>query len=305
MAAPTVYRWDDAEAPVARGERDSMVEILTACLVNGYGTKPAAGWTREYVNVDNTMAAFRNNPVTGTGFYLQVDGAGAANAYEPKLQGFETMTSVDIGVGSFTSDGTYKGKLSNGANTTARPWILIADDRFLYFHVWNTSTTLPITASPYPTSLMFGDIITHAPDDAFACILSAGVYVCNVWDPAHTSSAASISELAVARLADGVTGLSSISAIRGGGPVADKGTVGGVGPVWVEGEVILYSRPYVSNHAAYTFRGFLPGFYYPCYKDSFGQLAEVVVDVGVMLSVRGVVGGSYGNWFISLNDWWS
>ena len=39
----TVYRSDDAGAPNLTGAAGSLIAILDAVLVNGYGAKPAAG----------------------------------------------------------------------------------------------------------------------------------------------------------------------------------------------------------------------------------------------------------------------
>jgi len=67
---PIVYRFDDGNAPVHVGTAGSLVNLLEKCLVTGYGDKLPAGWTKDYANVENTIAAFRNNPATGTGFFL-------------------------------------------------------------------------------------------------------------------------------------------------------------------------------------------------------------------------------------------
>ena len=42
MTAPTIYRSTDASAPVLTGEVGKLVDLLDACLVNGYGAKSAA-----------------------------------------------------------------------------------------------------------------------------------------------------------------------------------------------------------------------------------------------------------------------
>lgn len=38
-----VYRWDDASAPTLTGQLGSLITLLDAVLVNGYGSKTAAG----------------------------------------------------------------------------------------------------------------------------------------------------------------------------------------------------------------------------------------------------------------------
>ena len=52
MAVPTVYRSDDASAPVITGTAGDLVMALDAILVNGYGAKSAAGWTIAYTGAN-------------------------------------------------------------------------------------------------------------------------------------------------------------------------------------------------------------------------------------------------------------
>lgn len=48
MGAPVFYSHRDAGAPVWLAGRHGMREILLGCLVNGYGSKPGAGWSVVY-----------------------------------------------------------------------------------------------------------------------------------------------------------------------------------------------------------------------------------------------------------------
>jgi len=40
----TLYQSTDSGAPALSGQAGSLLEVLDACLVNGYGGKAAAGW---------------------------------------------------------------------------------------------------------------------------------------------------------------------------------------------------------------------------------------------------------------------
>lgn len=305
MPAPTVYRWDDAEAPIARGERDSLIEILTACLVNGYGTKQAAGWTLEHVNVDNTVAAFRNNPVTGTGFFLQVNGSDSATAYEAEVQGFEVMTSESDGVFPFYTT-VRKQATSTVANVTAHPWILIADDRAFWFITWPTITTPPVNSSVLANAMFFGDIVTPYQDDGFACALCAPTYTnrfgVTLVSPSGTNGAIGAA-FCMPRKKSGVQTPFISAVIRGGGPGSDKSS-GQSGIPFSEGDAIFISRPHLNDGAAYTFRGWIPGYYYPCHPLAFNQLEAISADGNNFLSFRHK-DPQYqeGNTFISLDDW--
>jgi len=303
MAAPILYRWDDGNAPVARGERRSLCDILYACLVTGYGSKPGAGWTREYVNATFDKAAFRNNPATGTGFFLQVDGAGSTNAFTSKIQGYESMTSESVGLFPFTTVTVYPLKTSDSPGTTARPWVLLADDRAFYFICWPSITTTPGNSNSLKSELFFGDIIKFKPDDAYACLLvpSDGEYGA-YWNLTNPSTAIGSNKF-MPRKSDGVATPYSAALIRGGGP-GDDSAPGQNGYPYSAGGPVLISRPHLNEGASYSLRGWVPGFYYPCHTMAFNQLATVTVDGKSFLSIRGYVeGGHMGNYFISLDDW--
>lgn len=305
MAAPMVYRWDDGNAPVARGERRSLCDILYACLVTGYGTKPGAGWTREYVNATFDKAAFRNNPVTGTGFFLQVDGYGAANAYSPTLKAFETMTSESDGLGPFGTTYGNSFQTSNGATTTARPWVLIADDRAFYLFIWVADTTTP-NVGVQASTMFFGDLVRRLPADAYCCGLTSGAYGCAVGGMynAGSTAGAGYNAIYIPRPASGVATPIMANHIRGGGPAADAGACGATGLAWSSGDQILIARPYVNDATTYSLRGWLPGHYYPCHPLAFGQLANISSDGKSFLSIRHPTqGGAHANTFISLDDW--
>lgn len=305
MAAPIVYRWDDGNAPVARGERRSLCDILYACLVTGYGTKPGAGWTREYVNATFDKAVFRNNSVTGSGRYLRIDGAGGAAANNPNVLAYETMSSVDDGLFPFYAS-QLKAWTSFTLNTTARPWILIADDRFFYFFCWPGITATPTTANTDTNGLAFGDPVAFKADDAFACALmtcdsSVRTNMGYMYSPSNLLGNVSYGVCSSRNYAGVATPIIS-ALIRGGGPGADT-YAGSSGIPWTTGDAILVSRPHINNATAYSLRGWLPGYYYPCHPNAFGQLQEVVADGKTFLSIRHAIYVSPGNSFILLDDW--
>lgn len=305
MAAPIVYRWDDANAPVARGERRSLCDILYACLVTGYGTKPAAGWTREYVNATFDRAVFRNNPITGTGFYLQVDGLGGPNAYTTILRAYEVMTSDVDGLMPFHTT-SRSHLMSDAANTTARPWVLIADDRFFYFSCWSSYTGTPLASSNLTSTMFFGDIIKWYPSDAYACIhgpsnQTYGAYLI----PNGQASTPTGTDRFMPRKSSGAVGSAYVANLVSGGGPADAPGASGQGVAYTPGGAVFLSRPYINDGGAYTFRGWLPGLYSPCHSLPFGQLETVNVDGRSFLSLRTYTNGSSynANLLISLDDW--
>ena len=87
MTTVNIYRSTDASAPTLEGVNGSLVALLDACLVNGYGSQSAAGWTIAYTTTNKRV--YRNSTTDGTGFYLNVDdsGSGSGGAQEAAYDG--------------------------------------------------------------------------------------------------------------------------------------------------------------------------------------------------------------------------
>lgn len=318
MAIPTVYRWDDGNAPIARGERRSLCDILHACLVTGYGDKPGAGWVREFVNPTFNKAVFRNNPVTGTGFFIVVDGLTTTNAWESKIVGFEMMGDIDNGIYPFTTTINLC-ETSMTANTVAHPWVLIADDRAFRFICWNGITTAPTQTTLFVSSMFFGDGVPINRNDGFFCLFTGGPNVNGsggaggvLISGSSTGTPANLARgYASPRKSTGEPYSTTIQAlITGGGPCDAPGYgMGLYGMTRVAGLPTLINRPFINEEAAYTCRGFVPGLYAPCHPwSSFGQLETITVYDKTLLSILHYgAGGNNGyrsNYFISLDDWW-
>lgn len=145
----TVYRHNDASAPSLTGQVGSLSALLLACLVNGYGSKIAAGWTNPYNGTN--QAVFR--PGTGVQHYFAINDNAPVAANYAELQGFETMTAWATGTGPFpVTAGTSCAILkSSTADTTARPWVVIADDRSCYFFADFSHTPTQYSGGTVPT----------------------------------------------------------------------------------------------------------------------------------------------------------
>jgi hypothetical protein len=306
MSTPIYYSYTDSGAPVCKGIRRALPDLFYACLCTGYGSKPGAGWTREYVNGTFDIAAFRNNTVSGTGFYLQVDGNSTTSTNQCKTQGYEIMTSENNGLFPFKDSSGYIVH-SSTADSTARPWILIADERAFWFCSWYSITTYPTTSNNTTIGMFFGDIVCRLPSDSFGCAIynwpSTSVQYSMFPGGMSSPTAALGGYLGMPRKSSGDSGNVMVSTIYGGGPTSIA-YPGKDGLAYTDGDPILVTRPFINDGSAYTFRGFLPGMYYPCHPPVFPQLDTIVVSGKTYLSIRVLdLLGAYGNLFVSLDDW--
>lgn len=146
MAAPTIYRSSDASAPTLSGTAGDLINLLNKCLVTGYGSQPAAGWTKPFDDAGAPIqrAAFRQGG--GNQFYLDVDDRGAssvlngASGREAAVRGYEAMTAIGTGTNPFPTTAQLAANTANWRKSTtadgvARSWLLIADDRTFIFVV--------------------------------------------------------------------------------------------------------------------------------------------------------------------------
>jgi hypothetical protein len=140
----------------------------TGTIVASNGTT-GAGWTKPFTGTNK--AVFRNSATAGTGFYLNVqdNGPGAGAAREARVWGYEVATAQDTGTGQFPTaaqraSGLFVRK-SATADSTARPWVIVADETVFYLFVEcgdNVSTTV---------NFMFGDIFSYKASDTYRCMI--------------------------------------------------------------------------------------------------------------------------------------
>jgi hypothetical protein len=161
MTAPTVYRSDDASAPQINGTVGSIIAALDAILVNGYGAKSAAGWTKPYTDT-NKAAYYMGTGGTSDRMYLRVDDSAAQVA---RVVGYVTMSDIDTGVEPFPTAAQFSGGLylhkSSTANATARPWIAFATPTTIYLFIEAGGTTLGGTWQTAWGQLAFGEYATY------------------------------------------------------------------------------------------------------------------------------------------------
>lgn len=165
MGQFTVYNSTDASAPVLTAEAGKLVDLLDACLVNGYGAKAAAGWAIAYTGTNKR--AYR--AATGNRMYYRVqnDSLSATLTYRGALVlGYEAMTSVDSGTRPFPGPLTTVPiwwLVPTTVNTTPIPWTIYADGKTMYFVVSNSFSGVAGSASLYA----FGEFTSYLATDNF------------------------------------------------------------------------------------------------------------------------------------------
>lgn len=171
----TIYRSTDASAPTLTGQVGSLIALLDACLVTGYGSKSAAGWTKPFSNSGN-QGCWRNSPTNGTGYHLNIldSGPGGGGAREARMTGFATMSALGTGTGQFPTSGQLAIGIgaavirkSVSADATARPWVLVADDTVFYLNIDTGDFSSPVAAS----MVMFGDFVSYKASDPYRCAM--------------------------------------------------------------------------------------------------------------------------------------
>lgn len=164
MSLPTFYYSTDAGAPVLTGQDGTLVALLNACLVTGYGAKAAAGWTKPFSSgIDK--AVYRQGG--GNQFYLNVqdNGPGAGTFKEARAWGYEVATAQDTGTGQFPTAAQLAAGIiirkSATLDATARTWTLVADDRTFYLFVQTGDTGATYLA------FAFGDVYSLLVGDGY------------------------------------------------------------------------------------------------------------------------------------------
>jgi hypothetical protein len=158
MSIPTVYTSADASAPqITSATAGTGLAVIRACLVDGYGSKAAAGWTEEFTGTNK--AVFRNSLADGgTGCYVRVDDSSTSSSNPPmSIRTYRTMTDVDTG--SDPTHVVYCSRSPNGTNPVS--WVLVATPLAFYFTAVGSSTNV------HRSSGGAGDLVGYVPGDAF------------------------------------------------------------------------------------------------------------------------------------------
>lgn len=280
--AVKVYRSTDTSAPALSGQAGKLIDVLDACLVNGYGSKSSMGWTKEYSGTNN---ASYQMPSGTSQCSLNVDDTGTQTA---RLRGFHDATTYGVGAtcgtNPFPNDSQVSGGLyiikSGTADAVARPQVLVGDDtRFQLYADKQSNQTDAKT-------MFFGDIHSYIVSDTNSCAIIGGC---------TSSGYATIPEVAALQLTNSQHYLAlrydgiSVSYAFGKIPMRGICTYNHMSTNTVTGNFLPYPCPitgrlilspmYVheigSGSIGAVLRGFLPGLWFighPTYTFNAGDI---------------------------------
>lgn len=308
------YFSTDASAPVLNGTVGSLITLLDACLVNGYGSKAAAGWTKEYTGTN--LAAYRMSTVSpATGMYLRVDDT---NTQVSRVLGYETMSDVNTGTGRFPLESQFSGGLyiwkSATANSTARPWCVIACERSFYLFTLTQKTTLDANYDDLGCQIFFGDLVTRKAVDGYECMILApnGSFANNAQQMASCGSSVPFQYIARPYTGLGVSTMTGKCRNLPGG--YNSSHIGlaetGVYPDPVSQTLIL--GKVMVTESSTVMRGYMPGFYDPvggtnAYAGGFDTVQGQGNTAGMTFLVAPVYSGGNNcrGWFqVSGSSWY-
>jgi len=198
----TIYTSGDSGAPILYGSTGSIILIFDSCLVNGYGTKPGAGWTKPLPNTGSgaftaSYGCWQQPTGSAMTLFVNDNAPNATPLYkEAWATGWESLT--DFSASTTTCVGSGSGQfpipaqlLTNGHvvirksvtsdSSSVRSWILAADSSSFYF--WAATSD---TAGMY-YGFGFGDIYSFKTSsvDAYKCIrISYHLSRCRKWSNA-------------------------------------------------------------------------------------------------------------------------
>ena len=269
-----VYRWDDASAPVLTGQVGSRAALLKACLVTGYRSKTAAGWSNPYSGTN--IEAFTNSSAAGgTGYGILVTDTDTQSA---SVIGYESITGGGVVANQFpTSAQQAEGMViyaSATADTTPRPWLVVADEKRFYIWIgYNITVAAGLGTTGYAILCFAGDLVGANVADPYRFMIVGGTtstswsnYIgglsTNVADGSTVTGhylARNYSGATISRLCGKTASNLQVSAQYmglSGVPYPDPASGG-----------MLLSRVYVHDaDAAYQIRGVMPGLHNPLHN---------------------------------------
>lgn len=173
----TVYRHTDSGAPVLNATAGSLVALLDAVLVNGYGAKSPLGWTKPFTGTNG--ASFKQPAGTTNGFYLNVDDNNPnTDAFKTaRMTGYESMSAFNTGTAPFPAvaqlaTAVQWPKQNEASTATPVNWTIVGTNKFFFFWVRILSTHVAAPGGDMGRLVGFGDILSYKVPDAYATLIT-------------------------------------------------------------------------------------------------------------------------------------
>lgn len=130
--------------------------------------RAGAGWGKPFSGTN--LAVYQSLASDSTQLYLRVDDT---DARFTRVRGYETMSDVSTGVGPFPTlvqhtETFWNWIKSDVINATARDWVVVADNRFMWVLIKASGSSLYGRIPHY-----FGDPIPFDPLDKYCCVITA------------------------------------------------------------------------------------------------------------------------------------
>lgn len=169
MGAPTVYYSDDAGAPVLTNGQDAFYQVVKACLIDGYGSKAAAGWSVVYDDwAASGHASFTNAGQSGVLGLVRA----TTTDYPPFMYVAEAMidaqTAVNARSGERAITDITTDFVEGSSEVTQRPvnyrthypyWCVVANENFAWVWMSNSDTLFTTVISQSVVSVVgFGAV---------------------------------------------------------------------------------------------------------------------------------------------------
>ena len=156
------YSWEDDGAPqfektrnVSGNYQNSIIDIMDAILINGYGTKPGMGWTKEFTSTvtDSNRTVYKNKSAHADDMFFIIESMKNIESGF-KAQIADAVISPEVYSGYSQVAGLYQ------IHTGTQRWHAIGDERtfvFVFYSYYADQTSVSNWSSYSPMAFYVGD----------------------------------------------------------------------------------------------------------------------------------------------------
>lgn len=165
----TMFTSEDAGAPQLTDQKPSeIIDILTKCLIDGYGAKQPLGWTRPFYDAATQSVVFRNNTANGgSGGYVKIYSNDASDNMAAIMRITHAASMSDIN--SFFNQGftqAFRAQRDTfNPSQNRNRWVLVGTSLAFYFFINMNVSTLGGGANEQP-AFFVGDFYSAIAEDA-------------------------------------------------------------------------------------------------------------------------------------------